>query len=66
MGDMSTLFTCNKCNKSFELISSLAVHKRRCQEEDQEEDKSNEEKKKDEGMRRLNATYVGKCTYPRE
>ena len=60
MGDMLTLFTCNKCNKSFELISSLAVHKRRCQEEDQEEDESNEEKKKDEGNKEIKCRLCGK------
>ena len=43
LGDMSTLFTCNKCNKSFELISSLAIHKRRCQEAAEDDSKEGNE-----------------------
>ena len=56
LGNMSTLFTCNKCKKIFELISSLAVHKKRCQEED----KSNEEKKNDEGNEEIKCLLCGK------
>ena len=55
LGDMLTLFKCDKCNKSFELISSLAVHKKRCQEED----KSNKEKK-DGGNEEIKCQLCGK------
>ena len=43
MGDMSALFECQKCGTKFKVLSSLAIHRKTCEEEGEVKMKGDEE-----------------------